>query len=176
MSREPFNVLFLCTGNSARSIMAESIINFWGKGRFKGYSAGSASKGSVHPSALELLTTLNLPTDGLRSKNWEEFSRPNAQKMDFVLTVCDRAGAEPCPVWPGRPMTAHWGVADPAAVEGDDIQVMQAFRQAFHELEHRIKQFVSLPVASLDSMTFQQKLQEIGRTVSDPGSATSPTS
>lgn len=119
---------------------------------------------------------LNFPTEGLRSKSWEEFARPNVPQMDFVLTVCDGAGAEPCPVWPGQPMTAHWGVADPAAVEGGDLQVMQAFRQAFRDLEHRIKSFVSLSVASLDSMTLHRKLQEISRTVSDPDLTTPATS
>ncbi|GJL52959.1 MAG: hypothetical protein NPIRA02_00910 [Nitrospirales bacterium] len=163
MSSDPLNVLFLCTGNSARSILAESIINHWGKGKFHGFSAGSHPKGEVHPMALDLLRRLDFPTEGLRSKSWDEFAKRDAPNMDFVFTVCDSAGAEACPVCPGHPVTAHWGVADPAAVKGDDIQTMEAFRQAFRELENRIKVFVSLPIASLDSMKLQHKLQEIGQ-------------
>ena len=175
MSGDPFNLLFLCTGNSARSILAESIINFWGKGKFRGYSAGSHPKGEVNPSALELLTRLTFPTAGLRSKSRDEFALPDAPQMDFVFTVCDKAGAEVCPVWPGHPVTAHWGVADPAAVTGDEIQTMQAFRQVFRELENRIKIFVSLPIASLDSMKLTRKLQDIGRTALEHGPSTTAT-
>lgn len=143
--------------------MAEGLLKFWGKGKFQGYSAGSHPKGEVHPFALDLLTRLDFPTDGLRSKSWEEFAQPTAPKIDFVFTVCDNARVETCPVWPGQPMTAHWGVADPAVVGGDHIQRMQAFRQAFRELENRIKIFTSLPIRYLDSMKLQQTLHEIGQ-------------
>jgi arsenate reductase (thioredoxin) len=159
----PYNVLFLCTGNSARSILAEALVNHWGRGRFVGYSAGSAPKGKVHPIALELLEHLNMPTAGMRSKSWDEFERPDAAKLDFVFTVCDNAAAEECPVWPGQPMTAHWGVADPAAVEGSDTDKWLAFRQAFRELESRIKIFTSLPIKSLDRVKLQERLRDIGR-------------
>ena len=144
MSDRPHNVLFLCTGNSARSILAESLLNHWGRGRFRGFSAGSLPRGEVHPLAIELLQTTNLPTEGLRSKSWDEFAAPGAPPIDFVITVCDNAAAEACPVWPGRPMTAHWSIADPAAVEGD-AERSAAFRKALAELEARIKLFVSLP-------------------------------
>jgi protein-tyrosine-phosphatase len=160
----PYNVLFLCTGNSARSILAEALINHWGRGRFVGYSAGSTPKGKVHPIALELLKHMSMPTEGLRSKSWSEFGRPDAPKLDFVFTVCDNAAAEACPVWPGQPMTAHWGVADPAAVEGSETQKWLAFRQAFRELESRIRIFTSLPLKSLDRVKLQERLREIGRT------------
>ena len=163
MTSYPYNVLFLCTGNSARSILAEALINHWGRGRFVGYSAGSAPKGKVHPIALELLRHMNMPTEGMRSKSWNEFEQPGAPKLDFVFTVCDNAAAEACPVWPGQPMTAHWGVADPAAVEGSDTQKWLAFRQAFRELESRIKIFTSLPLHSLDRVKLQERLREIGR-------------
>ncbi len=163
MADERFNVLFLCTGNSARSILGERLIERLGQGRFRGFSAGSHPKGEVHPLALELLRRNNHSTDGLRSKDWEEFARPGAPRMDFVFTVCDNAANEVCPVWPGQPMTAHWGVADPAAVEGDEITRMNAFRTALRELENRIKIFVSLPLASLDRLKLQQKLDAIGR-------------
>jgi arsenate reductase (thioredoxin) len=159
----PYNVLFLCTGNSARSILAEVLIGQWGRGRFVGYSAGSAPKGKVHPIALELLEHLNMPTKGLRSKSWDEFEKPGAPKLDFVFTVCDNAAAEACPVWPGQPMTAHWGVADPAAVEGSETDKWLAFRQAFRELESRIKIFTSLPIKSLDRVKLQERLREIGQ-------------
>ena len=164
MADERFNVLFLCTGNSARSILGERLIERLGQGRFRGFSAGSHPKGEVHPLALELLRRNNHSTDGLRSKDWEEFARPGAPRMDFVFTVCDNAANEVCPVWPGQPMTAHWGVADPAAVEGDEITRMNAFRTALRELENRIKIFVSLPLSSLDRLKLQQRLDEIGRT------------
>ena len=163
MSDRPYNVLFLCTGNSARSILAEALVNHWGRGRFVGYSAGSAPKGKVHPIALELLEHLNMPTAGMRSKSWNEFEKPEAPKLDFVFTVCDNAAAQACPVWPGQPMTAHWGVADPAAVEGSDTDKWLAFRQAFRELESRIKVFTSLPIRSLDRVKLQQRLRQIGQ-------------
>lgn len=156
----PYNVLFLCTGNSARSILAESLVNHWGKGRFRGFSAGSHPKGAVHPAALELLATKNLPSEGLRSKSWDEFAAAGAPALDFVVTVCDNAAGETCPVWPGHPATAHWGVPDPAAVEGPDQK--RAFRAAFQLLEDCIKAFTSLPFASLDRMTLQSRLNEIG--------------
>jgi arsenate reductase len=163
VSDRPYNVLFLCTGNSARSILAEALVNHWGRGRFVGYSAGSAPKGKVHPIALALLEHLNMPTAGMRSKSWHEFEKPEAPKLDFVFTVCDNAAAEACPVWPGQPMTAHWGVADPAAVEGSDTDKWLAFRQAFRELESRIKVFTSLPIKSLDRVKLQERLRDIGR-------------
>jgi arsenate reductase len=159
----PYNVLFLCTGNSARSILAEQLLNHWGHGLFRAYSAGSHPKGAVHPIALALLEQMKLPTRGLRSKSWDDFAKPDAPRFDFVFTVCDNAAAEVCPVWPGQPMTAHWGVADPAAVEGPETQVWLAFRQAFRELENRIKIFVSLPVRSLDRLRLQERLDAIGR-------------
>jgi arsenate reductase len=160
----PFNVLFLCTGNSARSILAERLVNHWGRGRFRGFSAGSHPKGQVHPIALALLEHMSLPTAGLRSKSWDELVAPGAPQLDFVFTVCDNAAAEVCPVWPGQPMTAHWGVRDPAAVEGTEPQLWLAFRQAFRELEDRIKLFTSLPVRSLDKLKLQERLDAIGKT------------
>jgi arsenate reductase len=163
MADRVYNVLFLCTGNSARSILAERLIERWGGGRFRGFSAGSHPKGEVHPLALEILRRNNYLADGLRSKDWAEFAEPGAPEMDFVFTVCDRAAAEVCPVWPGQPMTAHWGVADPAAVEGDDITRIMAFRRAFAELQNRISIFVNLPFASLDRLRLQKRLDEIGQ-------------
>ena len=162
-SERVYNVLFLCTGNSARSILAEAIINHVGNGRFRGFSAGSFPKGAVHPIALQLLTHLNLPVAGLRSKSWDEFAAPDAPSLDFVFTVCDNAAGEVCPYWPGQPMTAHWGIPDPAAVEGTDAQKWLAFRQAYKAMENRIKAFTSLPIASLDRMKLQERLNEIGR-------------
>ena len=162
MSDRVWNVLFLCTGNSARSILAESLLNHWGHGRFRAFSAGSYPKGQVHPMAVELLNRMNLPTENLRSKSLDEFAAPGAPPIDFIFTVCDNAAAEVCPIWPGKPMTAHWGVADPAAVQGTDIEKAAAFRKAFKELETRIKLFTSLPIDSLDSMTLKAKLREIG--------------
>jgi protein-tyrosine-phosphatase len=162
MDARSYNVLFLCTGNSARSIFAESLINHWGQGKFKGFSAGSHPRGTVHPIALALLQRMNLPIEGLRSKDWEEFARPGAPHMDFVFTVCDRAAAEVCPIWPGQPMTAHWGIEDPAAVEGRDADKWLAFRQTFRTLDNRIKIFMSLPLASLDNIRLQRKLDDIG--------------
>jgi arsenate reductase len=158
-----FNVLFLCTGNSARSIFAESLVNHWGEGRFRAYSAGSHPTGQVNPLAVELLHRLDFPTAHLRSKDWSEYEAADAPRMDFVITVCDKAAAEPCPVWPGQPMTAHWGVADPAAEAGDAKQRMLAFRRAFAELENRVRIFVSLPFDKLDGLKLQRRLDEIGR-------------
>lgn len=164
MTDRPYNVLFLCTGNSARSIIAEALMNQWGRGKFQGYSAGSHPRGSVHPIVIELLKHMNLPTEGLRSKSWDEFSGPGALPLDFVFTVCDKAAAEVCPYWPGQPMTAHWGLPDPAAVEGTDTQKWVTFRSAFAALDNRIKIFTSLPLASLDRIKLQERLDEIGKT------------
>jgi arsenate reductase (thioredoxin) len=158
-----FNVLFLCTGNSARSIMAESILNDLGKNRFKAFSAGSHPAGKVNPFAIELLAKNRLSTVGLRSKNWDEFSRPSAPLMDFVFTVCDQAASEPCPVWPGQPMTAHWGIHDPAAVEGDEETKRKAFLKAYTELYRRISLFVVLPFEQLSGLALKTKLDEIGQ-------------
>jgi protein-tyrosine-phosphatase len=163
-----YNVLFLCTGNSARSILAESLIDHWGKGRFKGYSAGSFPKGIVHPYALDLLRKLGLPSEGMRSKAWDEFAAPYAPNTDFIFTVCDQAAGESCPVWPGNPMTAHWGVPDPAAVEGSEIERRQAFRDAFRALEVRIKLFTSLSIAALDRLALKRELDRIGKTGREP--------
>jgi protein-tyrosine-phosphatase len=163
VTRPPFNVLFLCTGNSARSILAESLLNHWGLGSLRGFSAGSYPKGAVHPCALKLLQSLEMPTNGLRSKSWDEFARADAPVMDFVFTVCDQAAGETCPVWPGQPITAHWGLPDPAAVETSDVEQWQAFRDTFRALENRIKIFVALPVASLDRMSLARQVEAIGR-------------
>ena len=163
MSHGPYNVLFLCTGNSARSIMAEAILNRDGGGRFRAFSAGSMPRGAVHPLALETLASYDYPADGLRSKNWNEFAEAGAPALDFVFTVCDNAAGEVCPVWPGQPMTAHWGIEDPAAVEGTDIQKQAAFVAAFRFLRNRITAFAALPIASLDRMTLGTRLREIGR-------------
>lgn len=163
MSKRPYNVLFLCTGNSARSILAESLVNHLGQGRFRGFSAGSHPRGAVHPIALELLRQMRLSTEGLRSKSWDEFAAPGAEPLDFVFTVCDNAAGEVCPYWPGQPVTAHWGVPDPAAVEGSDTEKWMAFRTAFQALESRIKIFTSLPIASLDRSKLQERLNAIGK-------------
>lgn len=163
MADEPLNVLFLCTGNSARSIMAETILNHVGKGKFKAFSAGSHASGRVNPLALELLEKNKLPTKGLRSKNWDEFARPGAPFLHFVFTVCDQAAAEPCPIWPGQPMTAHWGIRDPAAVEGTDDVKRKAFLTAYTELHRRISLFINLPFDTLSKLALQEKLSEIGR-------------
>ena len=157
-----FNVLFLCTGNSARSIMAECILNREGQGRFRAYSAGSDPKGEVHPYALDILRNQNYATAGLRSKSWDEFAVPDAPEMDFVFTVCDRAAEEICPVWPGQPMTAHWGVPDPAAVEGKEAEKRAAFAETMRFLNNRISIFVNLPMRSLDRLALQKRLDDIG--------------
>jgi arsenate reductase len=159
----PYNVLFLCTGNSARSILAESLLNRNGAGKFKAYSAGSFPKGQVNPHALALLKRLDFPTEGLRSKSWDEFARAGAPQLDFVFTVCDNAANEVCPVWPGQPVTAHWGVPDPAAVEGSEAEIAAAFRDALLLLERRIELFADLPVKSLDKMSLKHRLDQIGR-------------
>ncbi len=169
MADRLYNVLFLCTGNSARSILAEVLMNQWGRGRFHGFSAGSHPKGAVHPIALELLKRMNYPTADLRSKAWDEFAAPGAPFLDFVFTVCDKAAGEVCPFWPGQPMTAHWGVPDPAAVEGSDTEKWVAFRDSFRILDNRIKIFTSLPLASLDRIKLQEKLDAIGKTRPDDG-------
>jgi arsenate reductase len=157
-----YNVLFLCTGNSARSILAEALTDHWGKSRFKGYSAGSFPKGAVHPLALEELERHHLRTSRLRSKSWDEFARTGAPVMDFVFTVCDQAAGELCPVWPGNPVTAHWGVPDPAALQGTDAEQRRAFREAYVVLENRIKLFVALPIEKLDRLAIQRSVDEIG--------------
>lgn len=157
------NVLFLCTGNSARSILAEAFLNAAGKGRFIAYSAGSHPQGKVNPLALELLAKSRLDTTGLRSKSWNEFAQPGAPRMDFVFTVCDQAAGEVCPMWPGQPITAHWGVDDPARVEGSDEKKRQAFFVAFRELSMRINLFISLPLDKLDRLVLRKRLDDIGR-------------
>lgn len=162
MNDRVYNVLFLCTGNSARSIIAERVVERAGRGRFRGFSAGSRPAGTVNPLALEVLEKNDYATDNLRSKDWAEFATPDAPQMDFVFTVCDRAAAEECPVWPGQPMTAHWGIPDPAAVEGDEPARMLAFRQALLQLENRISAFVNLPIGSLDRLKLKARLDEIG--------------
>jgi arsenate reductase (thioredoxin) len=158
-----YNVLFLCTGNSARSIMAEAIMNYKGRPNFVAFSAGSDPSGAVRHEALRQLETVHLPTSGLRSKGWDEFSRPDAPKLDFVFTVCDNAANEVCPVWPGQPMTAHWGVPDPAAARGTEAEVERAFREAFFMLERRISLFLCLPFASLDDLALKKEIDNIGR-------------
>jgi arsenate reductase len=164
-----FNILFLCTGNSARSILGEAIVNAIGLGRFAGFSAGSHPKGAVHPLALDLLLQMNHPTGHLRSKSWDEFAIAGAPAMDFIFTVCDDAAGEACPVWPGRPMTAHWGLPDPAAAPGSDVERRQAFRQTYEALETRIRLFVSLSIEALDKMSLQSRLNAIGQEA--PGTA-----
>jgi arsenate reductase (thioredoxin) len=158
-----YNVLFLCTGNSARSIMAEVLLNVMGEGRFRAFSAGSHPKGRVHPFALDLIRKNRLPTDGLHSKDWGEFARPGAPRMDFVFTVCDNAAGEVCPVWPGQPMMAHWGIPDPAAVDGPKEEQRRAFFTAYSQLTQRLSIFVSLPLTRLDRLILQERLDEIGR-------------
>jgi len=172
--RTPYNVLFLCTGNSARSIMAEAILNRAGQGKFRAFSAGSHPKGRIHPDTLDLLRKLNYDVSGLRSKSWSEFADPGAPRLDFVFTVCDNAANESCPYWPGQPMTAHWGVPDPAAAVGTEAEVRLAFADALRMLTNRINIFVSLPLRSLDQLTLQKQLDAIGRTRdtgADPASA-----
>lgn len=164
-----YNVLFLCTGNSARSILAEAMLNHLGHGRFRAFSAGSFPTGKVNPFSLKLLQLQGIPTDGLRSKSWNEFAVAGVPSLDFIFTVCDNAAHEVCPIWPGQPISAHWGVADPAAAEGSDAQKMLAFRNALHELENRIRIFTNLPIEALDRMKLQAKLNDIGQTVAgDP--------
>jgi len=163
MSDKTYNVLFLCTGNSARSIMAESILRKDGQGRFRSFSAGSQPKGRINPFALKVLESLNYPTDAMRSKSWNEFAAPEAPVMGFVFTVCDSAAGESCPVWPGQPMSAHWGIEDPAAVEGSDIEKEAAFVAAFRYLKNRIGIFTNLPLRSIDKLSLGTKLREIGR-------------
>jgi len=159
-----YNVLFLCTGNSARSILAEAILNYKGKPRFTAFSAGSHPSGAVRPEALRQLASAHVPADGARSKSWEEFSRPDAPKLDFVITVCDNAANEVCPVWPGQPISAHWGIPDPAAVKGSEQEIERAYRDALFMLDRRISLFLSLPLASLDKLTLKKELNNIGRT------------
>jgi len=162
MSERVFNVLFLCTGNSARSILAEAILNNLGNGRFRAFSAGSHPTGRVNPFALEALTNIKLPVSDLRSKSWDEFSKPDAPALDFVFTVCDNAAGETCPFWPGQPMTAHWGIEDPAAVEGSDQVKRKAFSTALRLLQTRISLFISLPLGKLDAMAIKHELDRIG--------------
>jgi arsenate reductase len=163
MAEKIYNVLFLCTGNSARSILAESIINKFGKGRFRGFSAGSHPNGQVNPLALDLLRQLDFPTEGLRSKSWDEFAEVNGIHFDFVITVCDNAAGEACPVWLGHPITAHWGIADPAEVDGTEMVKKSAFNQAYKLLDRRIKLFLSLPIPSIDQIGMKERMDAIGR-------------
>lgn len=163
-----YNVLFLCTGNSARSILGEVIADRYGMGKLKGYSAGSFPAGAVNPLTLKLLAEMKLPTEGLRSKNWAEFAAPGAPQMDFVFTVCDQAAAEVCPIWPGQPMNAHWGIPDPAASTGTEAERMKAFRLAFTTLKRRVELFASLPLASLDRMALKRRVDEIGQDAAAP--------
>lgn len=162
MTGKTYNVLFLCTGNSARSILAEAILNLDGAGTFRAYSAGSRPKGQVHPCAIDVLETLGHSTEGLRSKSWDEFAGPDAPKLDFLFTLCDDAAGEQCPAWPGQPMTAHWGIPDPAAVDGSPAEQHAAFMDAYRTLRHRISLFLALPLASIDRMSLQNRLNEIG--------------
>jgi arsenate reductase len=172
-TRAPYNVLFLCTGNSARSIMAECSLNRRGSGRFRAFSAGSHPRGQVHPVTLELLGKLSFKVDGLRSKSWEEFGRPDSPALDFVFTVCDQAAAEACPIWPGQPMTAHWGVEDPAAFVGPPDAQLRIFQRAYLELDNRIRIFTSLRLEDLDRLALKRRLDEIGGTRL-PGAAAAP--
>jgi arsenate reductase len=169
MSERVFNVLFLCTGNSARSIIAESLLNNLGHGVFRAFSAGSFPKGEVHPLALALLRESELPTEGLRSKSWDEFAAPGAPPLDFIITVCDNAAGEVCPIWPGHPVVAHWGIPDPAAATGTEIQKKAAFHQAHKALSNRIGLLLSLPLVSLDRLRIQREMDAIGRTKDRPG-------
>ena len=163
MNDRPFRVLFLCTGNSARSIMAEAILNKIGRGKFRAFSAGSQPKGRVNSNAIQLLKSLNYETSHLRPKSWAEFAKPDAPRLDFVFTVCDNAAGETCPVWPGQPMTAHWGVPDPAEAKGTEAEIGLAFKDAYRMLSQRIDIFTALPIRSLDKLSLQQKLHEIGQ-------------
>lgn len=172
MSDQPLNVLFLCTGNSARSVIAEAILNREGRGKFRAYSAGSQPKGQVNPYTLDLLRRLNFDVSQMRSKSWSEFAKPDAPRLDFVFTVCDDAANESCPVWPGQPMTAHWGIPDPAAATGKEAEIRLAFADAFRMLNNRISILVNLPLQSLDRLTLQQRITAIGKTKdADPASA-----
>jgi arsenate reductase len=175
MAASPFNVLFLCTGNSARSIMAEAILNKLGAGQFRAYSAGSQPKGKIHPETLRLLHSLGHETAGLHSKSWDEFTAADAPQFDFVFTVCDNAAAEACPLWPGQPMTAHWGVPDPALATGTPAEVALAFKDAYRMLHQRIGVFTALPLGSLDQLTLHHKLKEIGRMQGATAKAAEPT-
>jgi arsenate reductase (thioredoxin) len=172
---EPYNVLFLCTGNSARSIMAEAILNKLGSGKFRAFSAGSQPKGRVHPETLRLLQSLDHATLGLRSKSWSEFAHPGAPLLDFVFTVCDNAAGEACPLWPGQPVTAHWGIPDPAEAKGTPAEIALAFKDAYRMLNQRIGIFTALPLRSLDQLTLQNKLGEIGRMQGSMAKAVEPT-
>jgi protein-tyrosine-phosphatase len=174
MSDRPYNALFLCTGNSCRSILAEAIMNRLGNGRFKAFSAGSHPSGQVNPYALRLLERMNHPVDGLRSKPWDEFSRatnPDAPELDFVFTVCDNAAGEVCPIWPGQPMSAHWGMPDPAAFEGSEAETGLVFADTYRMLNNRIGLFVNLPIQSLDKLSLQKRLDQIGKTVGEPAAS-----
>lgn len=164
MTEKTYNVLVLCTGNSARSIMAEAIINTMGKGRFHAYSAGSHPTGKVNPFAIEQLQSVNYPTDHLRSKSWDEFAQPDAPKMDFIITVCDNAAGEVCPIWPGQPISAHWGFEDSAAVEGSDEEKRRAFAKICRQITNRVNAFISLPIAKLDKVAIQREMKSIGDT------------
>lgn len=164
MDAKQLNVLFLCTGNSARSVFAEAIMNKLGSGKFRAYSAGSHPRGEVHPTTIDCLKKARIPTDGLRSKSWDEFAAPGAPHMHFVITVCDQAAGEVCPIWPGQPMTAHWGFADPVAVDGSEEVKLKAFQQAIYQISNRISIFLSLPVEKLDRLALQEKVREIGKT------------
>ena len=171
----PYNVLFLCTGNSARSIMAEAILNKLAAGKFHAYSTGSQPKGRVHPEALQLLRSLGYDTSGFRSKSWSEFADPGAPLLDFVFTVCDNAAGEVCPVWPGQPMTAHWGLPDPAEAKGNPAEIALAFKDTYRMLHQRISIFTSLPLHSLDKLSLQKKLREIGQMQGATAKAAEPT-
>ena len=174
MTDRPYNVLFLCTGNSARSIMAEAILNKLGAGKFRAYSAGSQPKRHINPYTLQLLDSLGYDTSGLRSKSWSEFADPGAPPLDFVFTVCDNAAGEVCPVWPGQPMTAHWGVPDPAQAKGNAAEIALAFKDAYRMLNQRIGIFTALPLRSIDRLSLQNKLREIGRTTGATAKAAEP--
>ena len=174
MAEQPFNTLFLCTGNSARSIIAEAILNKLGAGRFRAYSAGSQPKGQVNPQTIALLGALGYETSGFRSKPWSEFAKPGAPALDFVFTVCDNAAGEACPVWPGQPMTAHWGVPDPAEAKGTPAEIALAFKDTYRMLHQRIAIFTALPIRSLDQLSLQARLKEIGRMEGATGNAAEP--
>ena len=175
MSEQTYNVLFLCTGNSARSIIAEAILNNAGQGRFRAYSAGSQPKGRVHPHTLQLLQDLGYESSGFRSKSWDEFTKPNSPKFDFVFTVCDNAAAETCPLWPGQPMTAHWGVPDPAEATGSPAEIALAFKDTYRMLNQRIGVFTALPIRSLDQLGLRKRLKEIGQMDGATAKASEPT-